>query len=306
MRGVGRDVREAAEWGVRRRVEHLDHGAVGQAAEVQDHVGALGQAPSTTLDPCCGPFTGFGMVPSPGSGVAIAGFHLHHRPAAGSVPRRSGRTAARPPVRLGSSLPLLSVTQTDGRLQVFDADRQHRARFRNRELQPFNNRKRYKDGSTSKTGQVTPLTTITLQKNSGFQMGRDVGMGTPRQFPPRTGCAAARESAPRSAPGCPGTTATVGLEIAVLNHDRDLTEGYVGPSSRDVESRSVNGAPEPARAACRTPVLSLADVLDRPGSARSLLARRRHSSRHAQRVVVVPEGGGALILGVQVVWRSRN
>src|SRR5512147_1197317 len=44
-------------------------------------------------------------------------------------------------------------------------------RMTNLELQPLRNRKRYRLGWTCRTGQVRPLATIVLPKNSGFQIG---------------------------------------------------------------------------------------------------------------------------------------
>ena len=44
-------------------------------------------------------------------------------------------------------------------------------RIRNRPLQPLRKRKRYRRCSTSRKGQLRPLTTIVFPKNSGFQMG---------------------------------------------------------------------------------------------------------------------------------------
>ena len=40
-----------------------------------------------------------------------------------------------------------------------------------RALHALSRRNRYRRGSTSSTGQVLPLTTIVLPKNSGFQIG---------------------------------------------------------------------------------------------------------------------------------------
>src|SRR5512132_49547 len=44
-------------------------------------------------------------------------------------------------------------------------------RITNLELQPLRKRKRYHLGSTCSTGQVRPLATMVLPKNSGFQIG---------------------------------------------------------------------------------------------------------------------------------------
>jgi hypothetical protein len=49
---------------------------------------------------------------------------------------------------------------------------------RNRELQPFRSRKRYRRCSTSRYGHVKPFTTIMFPKNSGFQMG-ETSLGSP-------------------------------------------------------------------------------------------------------------------------------
>src|SRR5690606_24470475 len=44
-------------------------------------------------------------------------------------------------------------------------------RMRVRELQPLSSRNRYRRGSTSSTGQVTPFTGMVVPKNSGTQIG---------------------------------------------------------------------------------------------------------------------------------------
>ena len=43
--------------------------------------------------------------------------------------------------------------------------------MRKRALQPLSSRNRYRRCSTSRNGQVRPLTMIALPKNSGFQIG---------------------------------------------------------------------------------------------------------------------------------------
>ena len=55
-------------------------------------------------------------------------------------------------------------------------------------------------------GQVRPLTTIALPKNSGFQIGA-TSLGPPQAGSPRTGSAAGTDRAPRRKRGCPGRRA---------------------------------------------------------------------------------------------------
>ena len=84
---------------------------------------------------------------------------------AGPISNFSTRTGAR---RNPPSLPICH-TSTIGSLKL---------RITNRELQPLRIRNRYRRGSTSRNGQVLPLTTMQFPKNSGFQIGDTSELGT--------------------------------------------------------------------------------------------------------------------------------